>query len=81
MVNHDAGRARLLWELECFGLSGTLVLHADVCQLSKVASFLARAVRDVADQHAETRLEGCYFGGLRGAEESVGHVVYNLHAC
>ena len=81
MVNHDAGRARLLRELECFRLSGTLVLHADICQLSEVARFLARTVRDVADQHAETGLEGCYFCGLRGAEEGIGHVVYNLHAC
>ena len=81
MVDHDASRARLLRELECFRLPGTLVLHADIRQLSKVARFLARAVLHVADQHAETGLEGCYFGGLRGAEEGVGHVVYDLHAC
>jgi hypothetical protein len=81
MVYHDACGTGLLGELQRFWLSSRFVLHADICQLAEVAGLLARTVCDVADQHAETGLEGCYLGGLRSAEESVRHVVYDLNEC
>jgi hypothetical protein len=81
MVYHDASGTGLLGEVQRFWLSSRFVLHADICQLAEVAGLLARTVCNVASQHAETGLEGCYLGGLRGAEESVRHVVYDLDGC
>ena len=78
MINHDATRTRLLRELERLRLSCALVLHADVRQLTEIAGAFTVFVFHGADEHAESGLEGCYFGGLGGVEECVCHVVYHL---
>ena len=75
VVDHNTSRARLLGKLQRLWLSRPFVLHTDIRQLAEVASFFSRTVRNVANKHAKTRLEGSDFGGLGCAEEGVGHVV------
>jgi hypothetical protein len=78
VVNHYSRRTRLFRKLQRLRLPSALVFHADVCKLAEVARAFAVFVGHRADEHAESRFEGCHWGGLGGAEECVGHVVYHL---
>jgi hypothetical protein len=78
VVNHDSRGTRLFGKLERLGLPRALVLHADVGELAEVARAFAVFVAHVADEHAETGLEGGDFAGLRGVEKRVGHVIDHL---
>jgi hypothetical protein len=78
VVNHYSRRTRLFRKLQRLRLPRALVFHADVRKLAEVARAFAVFVGHGADEHAESGFEGCHWGGLGGAEECVGHVVYHL---
>lgn len=58
VVRHDTSRAGLGGEVYSLWLAGSLVLHADVGQLTEFTGLITGPVADVTDEHAETGLEG-----------------------
>jgi hypothetical protein len=78
MINHDPTRTRLFGKLQRLRLPCALILHADIRQLAEIACAFTIFVAYVANEHAETGLEGGYFAGLCCVEERVRHIVYHL---
>jgi len=70
-IGHDAVCAGGLGKIHAFGVSGACILQTRVGYLSVFICLLLGPVRRLADKHAESRLERCYFGSLLVVGQSV----------